>query len=162
MAEIRVRPAVDGEGAEVAQLWLDMYAYQRAHGMTLPLRDDAAELWQRQLAGRLDSPVSVVLVAERVDAPGLVGFLAAQIKRLPPHLTTGKAKVGFVSEVYVQPEARRHQVGRKLVEAAFAWFDRADVGSVELQVVADNEVARKFWQSFGFATELVQMRAMRG
>ncbi len=156
-----IRPARADEIDRVGALWRAMYDYQRAHGMLLPLRDDATEIWTRQLAGRLDSPVSVVLVSEAEDG-ALTGFLAAQIKRLPPHLTTGNAKVGFISEVFVEPAARRHKVGEALVAAAMAWFDRAEVGSVELHVVVGNDVARAFWERMGFTPELVQMRANRG
>jgi ribosomal protein S18 acetylase RimI-like enzyme len=156
---LAVRPAREAEIEPVAQMWAAMYAYQREHGMMLPLRDDAAEIWKRSLAGRLDSPVSVILVAEVAGSPGPAGFLSAQVKRLPPHLSTERPKVGFISEVYVDPAQRRHRVGRRLVDAAFAWFARAEVGSIELQVVIHNDVARAFWESFGFQAELVQMRA---
>jgi GNAT superfamily N-acetyltransferase len=157
-----IRPARADEIERVGELWRAMYDYQRAHGMLLPLRDDAAEIWTRQLASRLDSPVSVILVSESNDGAKLTGFLAAQVKRLPPHLTTDNAKVGFISEVFVEPAVRRHKVGEALVAAAFAWFDRALVGSVELHVVVGNDVARDFWERMGFVPELVQMRANRG
>lgn len=155
-----VRPGNDAELDEIAGLWRAMYAHQRAHGMTLPLRDDAAEVWKRQLTGRLDSPVSIVLVSPAV-APtdgSLVGFLAAQIKRLPPHLAADKPKVGFISELFVQPDARRRGTGRALVEAAFDWFRRADVGSIELHVLVGNAGGRRFWEELGFVPELLQMR----
>jgi GNAT superfamily N-acetyltransferase len=158
MPEIRTRPARPDEIAEVGRMWRAMYDYQAARGMALALRDDATEIWTRQLAGRLDSPVSVILVAESPDDAGLAGFLAAQIKRLPPHLAADKAKVGFVSEVFVDEAARRHHVGAALFEAALAWFRAADVGSVELQVVHGNDVAQQFWTRMGFQPELLQMR----
>jgi len=166
MASLRVRPAREDEIAEVAALWGEMYADQRAHGMALPLRDDAVEIWSRQLAGRLDAPVSVILVGEalRVDGSperGLVGFLAAQTKRLPPQFAAERSKVGFISELFVRPAERRHRVGRALVDAAFAWFARADVGSIELHVLVHNTAARSFWHDMGFEDELVQMRARR-
>jgi GNAT superfamily N-acetyltransferase len=154
---VEVRPARESEIDRVTELWLAMYAYQREHGMLLTMRDDAGEIWKRQLAGRIDAPVSVVLVAE--VAGQLAGFLAAQTKRLPAHLVTGKAKVGYISEMYVCPEYRRHRVGRALVDAAFAWFARADVESIELQVLVGSDVARAFWTSVGFQPELLQMRA---
>jgi len=154
-----VRPARADEIDQVAALWSAMYADQRASGMTLALRPDAEDIWKRQLAGRLDTPVSVILVAALPDAPELVGFLAAQTKRLPPHLAADKPKVGFISEVYVRPAARRHRLGRALVDAAFSWFTSADVGSVELHVLVDNAAGRAFWASLGFVPELLQLRA---
>jgi len=153
-----VRPGTDAELDEIAGLWQAMYAHQRESGMTLPLRDDAAELWKRQLTGRLDSPVSVVLVAPGPGAGALDGFLAAQIKRLPPHLAADRARVGFISELFVRLDARRRGTGRALVEAAFDWFGRADVGSIELHVLVGNAGGRRFWEQLGFVPELLQMR----
>jgi GNAT superfamily N-acetyltransferase len=160
MASQDVRPGTEAELDEIAGLWQTMYAHQRDQGMALPLRADAAELWKRQLTGRLDSPVSVVLVAPAV-APGdgaLAGFLAAQIKRLPPHLAADRPRVGFISELFVRPDARRRGTGRALVEAAFDWFRRADVGSIELHVLVGNAGGRRFWEQLGFVPELLQMR----
>ena len=157
MANQDVRPGTESELDEIAGLWRQMYVHQRAHGMTLPLRDDAAELWKRQLSGRLDSPVSVVLVAPESDGT-LLGFLAAQTKRLPPHLAADRPKVGFISELFVRPGARRRGIGRSLVETAFDWFTRADVGSIELHVLVGNDSGRRFWEELGFVPELVQMR----
>jgi GNAT superfamily N-acetyltransferase len=157
MSRPEIRPGTAAEIDEIAELWKEMYAHQRAQGMTLPLRDDGVEVWKRQLSGRLDSPVSVVLVAPASDGT-LLGFLAAQTKRLPPHLAADKPKVGFVSELFVRPEARRRSTGRLLVDAAFDWFRRADVGSIELHVLVGNEGGRKFWEELGFVPELVQMR----
>jgi GNAT superfamily N-acetyltransferase len=160
VADPVVRPARAAEIDEVAELWGEMYAHQRDHGMALALAPDAVDIWKRQLPGRIDSPVSVVLVLE--GERGLSGFLAAQTKRLPAHLTAASSKVGFISELFVRPAERRRRVGRALVDAAFRWFDRAQVGSVELHVLVHNEAARRFWAECGFVDELVQMRAMRG
>jgi ribosomal protein S18 acetylase RimI-like enzyme len=157
MCRPAVRPGTQSEIDEIAELWKQMYADQQVHGMTLPLRVDAVEVWKRQLSGRLDSPVSVVLVAPANDGT-LLGFLAAQTKRLPPHLAADKPKIGFVSELFVRPEARRRSAGRSLVDAAFDWFRRADVGSIELHVLVGNDGGRKFWEELGFVPELLQMR----
>jgi ribosomal protein S18 acetylase RimI-like enzyme len=67
-----------------------------------------------------------------------------------------------VSEICVRPEQRRHEPGCALVEAAFQWFERAEVGSIELHVLVDNRVARRFWEEMGFVPELLRMRAIRG
>jgi len=151
-----IRAARADELDAVAAMWSAMYAYQQAQGMMLAVRDDAGEIWKRENASRLDSALATVLVAE-LDG-GLAGFLAAQTKRLPPYLATGNPKIGYISAVYVDPAARRHRVGKALVDAALAWFTRADCSSIELQVVAGNELARAFWTSVGFAPEILQMR----
>lgn len=156
-SRVHVRPAQPSDVDVVGDLWREMYNDQRDHGMLLSLRDDAVAIWKRQLGDRLDSPVSVILVAESQEST-LIGFLAASTKRLPAHLAADHAKVGFISELFVRPEARRAQAGKALVDAALAWFDRAGVGSVELHVLVGNEGGRQFWAKQGFTAELVQMR----
>lgn len=154
---LRVRAAREDELDEVARLWGELYVHQRAHGMMLPLRDDAVEVWKRQMNGRLDSPVSLVLVAEK-EGGGIVGILTAQVKRLPPHLATGNPKIGIIPEVFVREEARGLKAGRALVEAALDWFRRGEVGSVEVQIVMGNDGAKKFWGEMGFDPEILQVR----
>ena len=139
----------------MTELWREMYRGQAGLGMLVPLREDAADLWKRQLASRLDSPVSVILVGESDGQ--ILGFLAAQTKRLPPQYA-GSAKVGFISEAYVLRSARRQGLGRMLVDAAMAWFRKADCGSVELHVLVENAIGRQFWEEVGFVPELLQMR----
>lgn len=153
-----VRAARPEELDRVAAMWSAMYAFQQAAGMVLPQREDAEEIWKRENASRLDSALATVLVAVQGDA--LVGFLAAQTKRLPPYLATGNPKIGYISAVYVDPAARRGRIGHALVDAALAWFARAEVSSIELQVIAGNETAREFWTSVGFAPEILQMRRL--
>jgi ribosomal protein S18 acetylase RimI-like enzyme len=156
MPDAVVRPARPDEVDEVGRMWGEMYRFQQAQGMMLPLRDDAVDIYKQEIANRLDTKLAAVLVAEgdgRLD-----GFLAAQTRRLPPFLSTTNPLVGYIGAVYVRPEARRHQLGRALVDASFAWFARAGVGSIELQVIDGNDLARRFWESMGFRTELVQMR----
>ena len=132
-----------------------MYRGQSGLGMLVPLREDAAEMWKRQLLSRLDSPVSVILVGESDGE--ILGFLAAQTKRLPPQYA-GSSKVGFISEAYVLPSARRRKLGRMLVDAALAWFGKAECGSIELHVLVNNATGRQFWEELGFVPELLQMR----
>jgi ribosomal protein S18 acetylase RimI-like enzyme len=152
----RIRPARPDEVDDVGRMWHEMYAYQQQRGMMLPLRDDAVEIYKHEISNRLDTKLSVIFVAELDD--GLAGFLAAQTKRLPPFLSTDKPLVGYIGAVYVRPAARRHHLGKALVDASFAWFERAGVGSIELQVIDGNELARAFWEGMGFQVELVQMR----
>jgi ribosomal protein S18 acetylase RimI-like enzyme len=155
---VTIRAARPDELDAVAAMWSAMYAFQQAEGMVLPLRPDAEEIWKRENASRLDTALATVLVAEQDGA--LVGFLAAQTKRLPPYLATGNPKIGYISAVYVDPAARRGRLGRALVDAALAWFARAEVSSIELQVIATNETARGFWTAVGFVPEILQMRRM--
>jgi GNAT superfamily N-acetyltransferase len=159
MSKPNIRIATDADLDRVTQMWLAMYAHQREHGMLLSLHADAADMWRRKIATQLDTAISRLLIAE--SESGLIGFLSAQIKRLPPHLIASTSRIGFISEVFVEPSGRQHGTGRALVSAAFDWMDTIGVGSVELQVLAQSPEAQAFWRRMGFAAELLQMRAMR-
>ena len=50
----------------------------------------------------------------------------------------------------VLPEARRHGVGRALLDAVVAETRRRGLGSVVLEVAADNEAARRLYADRGF------------
>lgn len=156
---ITVRVARAEELPRVTQLLLAMYEHQRQQGMMLALHAEAGDMWQRRMATQLDTNISHVFVAECDHE--LIGFLSAQIKRLPPHLAGTSPRVGFISEVFVESAGRRHGVGAKLVSAALAWMEELDVGSVELHVLARNPDAQAFWRQMGFRDELLQMRLLR-
>jgi ribosomal protein S18 acetylase RimI-like enzyme len=62
---------------------------------------------------------------------------------------------GWIYSLGVRPDARRGGVGRVLLETAERAL--ADLGcpKVNLQVMADNEVAQKFWRAAGYAPDHV-------
>jgi ribosomal protein S18 acetylase RimI-like enzyme len=60
-----------------------------------------------------------------------------------------EAHKGMLVSMYVRPEARRHGIGRLLVEAVIE-FARGRVELVRLAVVSDNESARRLYEQTGF------------
>ena len=57
----------------------------------------------------------------------------------------------------VLPELRGRGVGRLLMEAAYAQMRQAGATTVALEMVANNDVARRFYEREGFTTTFVQM-----
>lgn len=142
-----------------------------------------AELWQRYVADlrRFDPDVvydatsfarvfraatSVggapmrILLQPADAAPGarLLGFLVART-RMPSKALSGANRLeGFVSDCYVEPEARRSGVARRLHDAALAFFAGHGIRSVGLMVLAANRSALAFWETLGYRDHLRELR----
>ena len=68
-----------------------------------------------------------------------------------------KQKGGYVSDCFVDPKYRNKGIGRKLVKNLLKWFKEKKVEVIHLHVLANNKNSKKFWESFGFDSYLLQM-----
>lgn len=73
------------------------------------------------------------------------------------HFMWATGRIGHVDSFYVLPELRGRGVGRLLMDAAYAAMREAGAETVALEMVATNDVARKFYEREGFTTTFVQM-----
>lgn len=151
-ASIIVRLAERNELARIEPLWRALYDHQKATGMFLDVPPDAYQHWAaslRPVLGRF----ACLLVAEREGE--IIGFLAGRIRSLPQYF--GGYPVGFISEVFVHNSYRNQGVGAELVTGAVGWFAENGITRVELQVIMNNEPARRLYRHLGWREELVQM-----
>jgi GNAT superfamily N-acetyltransferase len=58
----------------------------------------------------------------------------------------------FIQWAYLEPEHRRHGLGRVLFEHLLAWARERGVERVELRYIEGNEAAEQFWHKTGFRT----------
>ncbi|MGB9674367.1 MAG: GNAT family N-acetyltransferase [Anaerolineales bacterium] len=117
-------------------------------GYRLPHPENVGEVWLetfRRTLGRF----SRVDVAE-MDGK-VVGFMLSRIKRVPAHM--GGVLVGELSDMWIEPEARRLGIGDKLSRLALDWLREQGVHSVEIQVLRDNEASWKLYERMGFKLE---------
>jgi GNAT superfamily N-acetyltransferase len=120
-------------------------------------REEPRPPWTRvddaELLGLIDEYVQdhLALLAEDDGAP--VGFLLGRLR---------KAGIGYVSDLYVEPEARRHGIAAALVREAVARFRDGGAEVVELEVRAANADARVVYERWGFRETLVRLAAQTG
>jgi len=148
---IRTATSAD-EIPRVERMWLALYELQRQQGMQMVPPPGAFALWASSIKPTLGR-FGQLFLAEGSGA--LIGFLAARVRSAPPWF--GGATVGFVSEVWVDPEARGRRVGERLVRAAEEWFRGQGIERAELQVMATNDAARALYRRLGWDDELLQM-----
>lgn len=148
----QIRVAGADDVAALASLWRAFYADQRDHGMLVDIPPDGFELWAASLAPALGRFACLVIAEQQGTA---LGFVAGRIRTAPRHLGGGSA--GYISEVFVDPGARKAGLATRMIEEVLAWFAAEGVHRVELDVVAGNAAVRAFYTRLGFVEELTQM-----
>jgi len=88
-----------------------------------------------------------LLIAERMDKPGLVGFAVGRI------VEAGDEPIAELESVVVAEEARREGIGRALCEAVLDWCRAEGASNVELEVRSLNSSALALYRRLGFVEE---------
>ena len=145
---ITVRVAKPDDLDVVADLRVALVREHRDNPLYSSLRPDAPLLARRHFAAQLRSSDEVILLAEHEGRA--VGILrCVQVAGVP---LVFPALHGYISSVYVVPEARRRGVLRELFAAALAWCRSRGLTEIRLHNAVENEAANAAWESLGFET----------
>lgn len=153
MSEINYRLANEADMPVIAGMYDQLDCFFRSLSYHFPQVDNVGQLWLdsfRRTLGRF----SVVFVAE-LDGK-VVGFMLGRVKRVPPYL--GGVLVGELSDMWVEPDARRLHIGDRLSEITIEWLRAQGVHSIELQILEGNEPIWRLYERMGFKPELRQLR----
>jgi GNAT superfamily N-acetyltransferase len=120
--------------------------------MRLQVPPGAFQAWKESLTPVLGR-FAQVTIAKLEVVP--IGFLAGRIRALPPYF--GKGQVGTITEVFVTDELRNRRIGRQMLEFATSWYRANGVQRLELQVLAGNPDAVRFYEGLGWKQELLQL-----
>jgi GNAT superfamily N-acetyltransferase len=151
MDAIVVRPARPGDGAGLAQSWLDAASYYAALDPDLfqvPTSQGLAE-WFEQLLTRPRPPDTIWLVAEVDGQP--VGDINAQLDRPITDAArqlvreVGQLRV-FVNALGVQAAYRRRGVGTRLLEAVEAWGRQQGATLISLDTFIESPLSVPFYE----------------
>ena len=156
-ASITVRRARPSDLSHVVRLRLALLHEHGEHPVYSRLRKDAEKRAHEMFASQLVSPGEVIFLAER-DAE-VVGILRCVESLASPLLEP--PRYGYVSSVYVTPEARRHGVLRALVASAEAWCRDRGLTEIRLHSVVGDPVSGTAWDRTGFdPVEVVRLKRL--
>ena len=156
MADVIYRLAEAQDLPVIAGMYAKMDQYFRGFSYRFPEVENIGEAWVdsfRRTLGRF----SVVYIAELEGA--VAGFMLGRVKRVAPYL--GGVLVGELSDMWVEPQARRLGVGEKLSLLTMGWLAEQGVHSIEVQILEGNEPIWRLYEKMGFKAELRQIRMLR-
>jgi ribosomal protein S18 acetylase RimI-like enzyme len=139
---MRVERATIEDLDRLVDLWIDLAAEMREHDARVRAEDSRGVV--REELGR-------ALVADRVhvgrEEGTVVGFVSHRGDDGP--LATDGTRA-LVTYAYVVPDSRGEGVGAELFEVVERDLEAAGYDEVALEVLADNEGARRFYRRLGY------------
>lgn len=144
-------------GPEDAQAWLDMrllalkespdaFVATLVEGVTSAGSPD-------RVAARLGDPASCTLGAFSPTRLMVAATLTRDLRAKVRH-------VGHLKGMYVTPEARRHGLGRRIVNELMGEGRRMGLKQVKLEVVSEDEPAIRLYEACGFGAYGREVRAL--
>lgn len=145
---VTVRVATPADLDTVTELRLALVREHRANPLYAHVRPDAPLLARRHFAAQLHSSDEVIFLAEHEGRA--VGILrCVQVAGIP---LVFPALHGYISSVYVVPEARRCGVLHQLFDEAVGWCRSRGLTEIRLHNAVENAAANAAWESLGFET----------
>jgi GNAT superfamily N-acetyltransferase len=143
-----IRPGTEDDTLEMLRLWREMMDFHagvepRFRPAPPPVGEQVWEKYVR--ANILENENWCVFVAETDGR--LVGLIMGNLREQIPVFESGR--YGYVTDVVVDPAARRSGVGRGLFEALREWMCERGASHVQLQVAHNNPASQAFWREMG-------------
>jgi GNAT superfamily N-acetyltransferase len=142
---MQIRQATHEDLPALMELWKEFMDHHRAQDPHYTRAPEGHLRWSEWLGKNLDNPDWRLLVAE--EGARAVGYCLAFLNTCPPVITS--TRYGLVQDMAVTRDRRGRGVGRRLYEAAEAWFRERGVDRVELDVAVSNPEAGAFWRRMG-------------
>jgi GNAT superfamily N-acetyltransferase len=156
--EYRVRLARAADSDRLVELLRALQDHVEASNPTIwQMTAEARRNLPGQIASRLRAENACALVAEH-QQDGIVGMVFGRVatnNRYEP------SRTGLVDQVYVVPDHRGKDVGRRLVGELCRFFAGEGIEDVSLRYVVGNAEAAAFWSALGFQPRIITAGASR-
>ena len=110
------------------------------------LRIGARDNWKSIITTALNDPDTLILVAVAGKRP--VGCAFTLIK--PGAMDFGDERIGYLCDVYVEPEFRRHGIARRFLESSEDWLQTKGIRTLEACWAVSCREAAGTWPGLGF------------
>jgi len=146
---MEIEPAALDDLDALVEGWVTLAREQREHGSHLRAEPNRETMRESLAQSVVDDGV---LVAR--DGGEVVGFVTFEIERGRLEATVTR---GVVPYLFVVPDRRDEGVGAELLDAAETRLVERGADVVSLDVMADNEAARRFYRRHGYGPYRVTM-----
>ena len=145
--DIQFRRAADQDGNTIADFIQAALKDMESVGGHKANHDEKFWQWYRkEITVFIRTDDRLYLFAQKKNSA--IGFLEGKIIRLHEMFTNVNSF--HISVVYVLPEARQRGVATALVQEALRWASEQGCGEADLNVLFNNEKARRLYKKIGF------------
>lgn len=153
-AEVIIRAAQAGDVPAILPLVAKICALHESWDPArFGMRADVVKMYERWLPERASDPKSVLLVAE--SAGRIVGYIVGSTEKTIPIYAL--SEIGYLHDLWVEPEMRGRGVGSRLVDAAVEKFRAIGVRQVRGETAQKNEAARRLVERLGFRISTIEV-----
>jgi ribosomal protein S18 acetylase RimI-like enzyme len=110
---------------------------------------------EKQLKESIGKPALITFVA--LDDGNVIAFISGEVKESFLPISKVK-KVGYISGAYVLPNYRNQGIMKNLESLLLEYFKTQGLSYIELNVITNNFIGKKSWESLGYKTFREQMR----
>lgn len=137
----------------VLAIWHELIEHhQQIAAMDFEMRPEAPDLWLKFYCTNVRSRTRKVLVAE--EDGKIIGYTLGSIQERPPVFKI--AQEALITDMCVTTNKRRKGVGTKLIEAFASWAKQQGMKYLVMQMVPENKIGKKFWDSLEFHTIMLK------
>jgi len=144
----------------VADLWVDLCAGQREFGSHFLAEENRARVREAVAQNAVADELLVARADPEVrdesdeSAAEIVGFVTVSVESGTYDRDVTR---GLVQNIYVVAHRRGDGIGSELLAEAETRLAEAGADAVSLDVMADNEAARRFYRRHGYAPHRVEL-----
>jgi ribosomal protein S18 acetylase RimI-like enzyme len=160
LMSITVRPATEADYEDICRLFREADVL---HSHALPHVFQLSEEPARPkefMHGILADNNAALLVAE--DGGKIAGFISVAVRESAPAPMMVPRRYGYIEDIAVFSNSRRHGVGRALMTAAERWGKKMGVTGFELTVWDFNNKAKAFFTEMGYSMASHRMWKLTG
>jgi len=145
---IQIVKAKEEHVTDLGNLWMEFMRHSHDIDPVFTPRDGAIPVFIREyLRPAMEAKNSLVLVA--LDDEKVAGYSYSLIT-VTSNLEA-RAQYGCIHDLFITATHRRKGIGGRMVAEIMKWFHSNDIHRVELDVLAQNQIASSFWRKQGFA-----------
>jgi ribosomal protein S18 acetylase RimI-like enzyme len=148
-----VLPCTTSDLDALRHLVLDLHETLRPFDPDLAPVEIIPDIHFRELVARVEETAGGIFVAEQ--GSHLVGYVCVWGSVAPDDADERPDPYSFMAELFVRPECRGTGIGRRLVERAEALARTHGRYKMELNVLAGNQAALRFYEALGYEPRMV-------
>jgi ribosomal protein S18 acetylase RimI-like enzyme len=143
-----IRQATADDLPEMLRLWREMMDFHADRDPRFRPKPspEAEEAWANYLREDIFGHDSWCVLVAQEDGK-LLGQILGELREPAPVFQP--ESYGYVTDIVVDPEARRAGVGRTMFDALREWMVDHGASYLRLQVLCSNEASQAFWRSVG-------------